>query len=36
MSNNSFTDFFAARAFLNDVGNLRAGTELQVNDPGYG
>jgi uncharacterized repeat protein (TIGR01451 family) len=34
VSNNSLTDFFAASAFLNPTGNLTAGTEFQVNDPG--
>jgi uncharacterized repeat protein (TIGR01451 family) len=34
VSNNSLTDFFTASAFLNPTGNLTAGTEFQVNDPG--
>lgn len=34
VSNNSLTDFFGASAFLDAVGNLTAGTEFQVNDPG--
>lgn len=34
VSNNSLTDFFRASAFLNVVGNLTAGTEFQVNNPG--
>jgi hypothetical protein len=34
VSNNSLTDFFAARAFLNANGNLAVGTEFKVNDSG--
>lgn len=34
VSNNSLTDFFGASAFLNASGNLRAGTEFRINEPG--
>ncbi len=34
VSNNSLTDFFRASAFLNASGNLTAGTEFQINEPG--
>ena len=34
VSNNSLTDFFAGSAFVNASGNLTAGTEFKVNDPG--
>ena len=34
VSNNSLTDFFRGSAFLNDVGNLTRGPEMQVNEAG--